>query len=82
MAVRVLLAQPDVRAGPVPANQAMVCKRGPRCTHMGCIVNWNAAERTWDCPCHGSRFAQDGAILEGPAVARLEDRSKKAAPQR
>jgi Rieske Fe-S protein len=45
-----------------------------RCTHMGCIVNWNAAEQTWDCPCHGSRFATDGAVLEGPAVAALESR--------
>jgi len=46
-----------------------------RCTHMGCIVNWNSAEQTWDCPCHGSRFAQDGTVLEGPAVTALEDRS-------
>jgi glycine/D-amino acid oxidase-like deaminating enzyme/nitrite reductase/ring-hydroxylating ferredoxin subunit len=46
-----------------------------RCTHMGCTVNWNLAETTWDCPCHGSRFAQDGTVLEGPAVAALEDRS-------
>jgi glycine/D-amino acid oxidase-like deaminating enzyme/nitrite reductase/ring-hydroxylating ferredoxin subunit len=46
-----------------------------RCTHMGCIVNWNTAEATWDCPCHGSRFAHDGSVLEGPAVAALEDRS-------
>ena len=46
-----------------------------RCTHMGCIVNWNAAEQTWDCPCHGSRFASDGAVLEGPAVTALESRS-------
>ena len=43
-----------------------------RCTHLGCQVNWNAAERSWDCPCHGSRFAPDGAVLQGPAVHRLE----------
>ncbi|HYF25791.1 MAG TPA: FAD-dependent oxidoreductase, partial [Baekduia sp.] len=46
-----------------------------RCTHMGCIVRWNPAERSWDCPCHGSRFAADGAVLEGPAVDRLEPES-------
>jgi Rieske Fe-S protein len=43
-----------------------------RCTHMGCIVRWNPAETSWDCPCHGSRFAQDGTVLEGPAVDVLE----------
>jgi glycine/D-amino acid oxidase-like deaminating enzyme/nitrite reductase/ring-hydroxylating ferredoxin subunit len=43
-----------------------------RCTHMGCIVHWNAAETTWDCPCHGSRFAVDGAVIEGPAVDDLQ----------
>jgi glycine/D-amino acid oxidase-like deaminating enzyme/nitrite reductase/ring-hydroxylating ferredoxin subunit len=44
----------------------------PTCTHLGCQVNFNAAERTWDCPCHGSRFARDGSVLQGPAVHRLE----------
>jgi len=44
----------------------------PVCTHMGCQVNWNRAERSWDCPCHGSRYAPDGTVLEGPAVHRLE----------
>jgi len=43
-----------------------------RCTHLGCQVNWNSAERSWDCPCHGSRFAPDGRVLEGPAVHALE----------
>jgi glycine/D-amino acid oxidase-like deaminating enzyme/nitrite reductase/ring-hydroxylating ferredoxin subunit len=44
----------------------------PTCTHLGCRVNWNSAERSWDCPCHGSRFTPAGDVLQGPAVHRLE----------
>jgi glycine/D-amino acid oxidase-like deaminating enzyme/nitrite reductase/ring-hydroxylating ferredoxin subunit len=44
----------------------------PTCTHLGCRVNWNRAERSWDCPCHGSRFGPAGDVLQGPAVHRLE----------
>jgi Rieske Fe-S protein len=43
----------------------------PVCTHMGCLVEFNGAERTWDCPCHGSRFDTDGKVLHGPAKRNL-----------
>ncbi len=44
----------------------------PTCTHLGCQLNFNRAEKSWDCPCHGSRFSVDGEVLQGPAVHRLE----------
>lgn len=43
-----------------------------RCPHLGCALKWNKDERTWDCPCHGSRFDRDGGVIEGPATGDLE----------
>ena len=44
----------------------------PACTHINCMVGWNTAEKTWDCPCHGSRFSVDGVMLTAPARKDLE----------
>lgn len=58
-------------------EQGMLHAVSPTCTHMGCIVGWNSVEKSWDCPCHGSRFSVEGKVLHSPAVVDLE---RKALP--
>jgi glycine/D-amino acid oxidase-like deaminating enzyme/nitrite reductase/ring-hydroxylating ferredoxin subunit len=54
------------------AEDGAITALSPACTHMGCFVQWNPAEKSWDCPCHGSRFATDGRVIQGPAIKDLE----------
>lgn len=60
------------RAGAFRDEQETLHIVNTTCTHMGCEINWNSAEKSWDCPCHGSRFTYEGDIIEGPAVKPLD----------
>ncbi len=55
------------------ADDGSLIERSAVCTHVGCIVHWNGLEKCWDCPCHGSQFQPDGAVINGPAVKPLAE---------
>ncbi|QAV25559.1 FAD-dependent oxidoreductase [Neobacillus thermocopriae] len=60
------------RAGAYRDEQGTLYVVDTTCTHMGCELEWNNSERSWDCPCHGSRFCFTGKVLEGPAIEPLQ----------
>jgi Rieske Fe-S protein len=52
-------------------DEGKLTKLSAVCPHLGCVVHWNNAERSWDCPCHGSRFHANGEVVNGPANTDL-----------
>lgn len=67
-----ILSLDGQKVAAVRRNDGTLTLLSPVCTHLGCLVAWNDAEGTWDCPCHGSRFTADGHVLSGPAESALE----------
>lgn len=60
--------RPQLAANGLESALGLLTPTTPRCPHMGCALKYNAAEHSWDCPCHGSRFGEDGALIDNPAT--------------
>ncbi len=67
-----IIAYQGEKVGVYRAEDGKIYGVKPVCTHLGCLLNWNGADKTWDCPCHGSRFNYDGKNLYDPAIEPLE----------
>jgi nucleotide-binding universal stress UspA family protein/nitrite reductase/ring-hydroxylating ferredoxin subunit len=66
-----IVATGDHKVAVYRDERGAVVTLSAKCTHMGCTVKWNAAAKTWDCPCHGSRYAPGGQVINGPAERAL-----------
>ncbi len=65
------ILKPQLLVNGIETVSNLVCLTDKRCPHLGCSLKWNKAERTWDCPCHGSRFTEKGTVIENPANKNL-----------
>ena len=62
------ILRPQLAANGLESALGLLTPTVPRCPHMGCALKYNAAEHSWDCPCHGSRFGEDGTLIDNPAT--------------
>ena len=69
------MLKPQLFSNVWEASKNLLTPSPKRCPHMGCALKWNKAEHSWDCPCHGSRFSEKGALIDNPAVKNLKTRS-------
>ena len=66
------MLRPQLLINAAEATVNLLTPTRPRCPHLGCALKWNSAEQSWDCPCHGSRFTEDGTLLDNPATGDLK----------
>lgn len=64
--------QPQLLCNIWESTVNLLTPTAPRCPHLGCALKWNKAEHSWDCPCHGSRFSQDGKLLDNPSTGDMK----------
>lgn len=66
------MMKPQLLVNGLTATLNLLTPTAPRCPHMGCALKWNGVQRSWDCPCHGSRFEENGALIDNPATGGLK----------
>ena len=71
------ILRPQLAANAGMAALSLLTPSKRRCPHMGCALKWNPQERTWDCPCHGSRFTPEGKLIDNPATGGLDHTGPK-----
>ena len=72
-----MMLRPQLAANAVSSVLHILMPKAPRCPHMGCALEYNRQERSWDCPCHGSRFTEDGGLIDNPATGNLKRQGRR-----
>ena len=67
------MLRPQLACNALEATKSLLTFTKPRCPHLGCALKWNKQEHSWDCPCHGSRFSEDGTVLDNPATGNMNN---------